>query len=310
MERKTAIFRIQSEVIRSSSEYLRGIGFYEILPPIISESTDFGSNDPNIAKIDFYGKRYCIASSISMQKFQAIKHLKNIFAIAKAIRLEDPEKVFTHRHLCEFTTLELEATNKNYNEIMDIGENLIIHIVNSILQTCSVELDSLTRKLKPLKTPFKKVSHKEVVKLLKTKGLEAKYEEDIPFKSEMEFSKMQNSFVWITDYPNGSRGFYDRVNPQNLNCLMDFDLIMPKGYGEVMSGGEREFTKEGITRQMSKIGLNPKEYKEFLKLYDEGNMLPSSGFGIGIERLTRYICGLDNISEASMFPKLPGGIIL
>ncbi|MBI5411580.1 hypothetical protein HZA43_00200 [Candidatus Peregrinibacteria bacterium] len=72
-----------------------------------------------------------------------------------------------------------------------------------------------------------------------------------------------------------------------------------------MSGGEREFTREGITRQMKKTGLNPKEYESFLKLYDDGTMLPSSGFGMGIERLTRYICGLEHISEAAMFPKLP-----
>lgn len=307
MNKKICIFRIQSEIIGSASGFLRSNGFFEILPPIIAENTDPGLRGAHIAKIDFYGKPFCITSSINIQKFEAIKYLEKIFAISQVVRLEEPSKRFTGRHLSEFSIIEVEAANKNYNEIMEIGENLICHIINSVLYKCSAELDFLGRKLTPLKTPFKKFSHTEVVEILKAKGFNAEYGEEIPFEAEVEFSRMQEGFVWITDYPNGSRGFYDRMNPVKPDFLKDFDLIMPEGFGEVVSGGEREFSREGITRQMLKTGLNPKDYETFLKLYDDGTMLPSSGFGIGIERLTRFICGLKHVSEASMFPKLPGG---
>ncbi len=307
MERKTCIFKIQSEMIRAASEFLRDKDFYEILPPIIAENTDPGLRGAYIAKIDFYGKPYCITSSINIQKFEAIKYLKSIFGISQVVRLEEPSKKLTGRHLSEFSIIEVEAANKNYQEIMKIGEGLIKHIVNSVLKNCSEELSFLGRKLKPIKGSFKKISHECVVNLLKENNLKAEQGEEIHFESEVEFSRMQNNFVWITEYPNGSRGFYDKVNPKKPDYLMDFDLIIPEGYGEVISGGEREFTREGITRQMLKTGLNPNEYETFLKLYDDGTMLPSSGFGIGIERLTRYICGLKHISEAAMFPKLPGG---
>lgn len=149
------------------------------------------------------------------------------------------------------------------------------------------------------------MKHNEVVELLRDKGFEAYFEQELPLNSETEFSKMIDNFTWITEYPNGSRGFYDKMNPNNPDFLMDFDLIMPEGYGELISGGEREFTREGITRQMKKTGLNPEEYDEFLKLYDDGMMLPSSGFGVGIERLTCFICRLEHISKAAMFPKIP-----
>ncbi len=305
MQRKVSIFKIQSEIIRAASEYLRSKGFYEILPPIIVENTDPGLRGAHIAKIDFYGKQLCITSSINLQKFQAIKLLGKIFAISQVVRLEEPEKINTGRHLSEFSIIEVESANTNYNQIMGIGDGLIAYIINSVIKNCPKELEILGRKLNFIDKPFKRMKHEEVVRLLKSKRLDVEIGQEIPFESEVEFSKMNDTFVWITDYPDGSRGFYDRMNLNNPNFLMDFDLIMPEGYGEVISGGEREFTREGITRQMKKTGLNPKEYESFLKLYDDGTMLPSSGFGIGIERLTRYICGLKHISEAALFPKLP-----
>lgn len=304
-EKKVSIFKIQSEIIRAASEYLRNKDYCEILPPIIAEHTDPGLRGAHVAKVNFYGKQFCITSSINLQKFQAIKLLDKIFSISQVIRLEDPEKINTGRHLCEFSIVEVESANADYHQIMDIGDGLIAHIINSVIKHCPKELELLERKLNVIDQPFKRITHEEVVKLLKSKGLTAEIGQEIPFASEVEFSKMNKAFVWITDYPNGSRGFYDRVNPNNPEFLMDFDLIMPEGYGEVISGGEREFTKEGIIRQMNETGLDPKAYESFLKLYDDGTMLPSSGFGIGIERLTRYICGLKHISEAALFPKLP-----
>ena len=308
MERKTAIFKIQSEIIKTASEFLRIKKFNEILPPIIAENTDPGLRGAHIAKIDFYGKPHCVTSSINLQKFEAVKYLEKIFAISQVVRLEEVNKIDTGRHLSAFSLIEVEAANMDYHQIMDIGDGLITSIINSIIKNCSEELTILNRTLKPINKPFNRIKHEEVVRLLKSKKINAEPGEEIPCESEIEFSRMIDNFVWITDYPNGSRGFYDRMNPENSHFLLDFDLIMPEGYGEIISGGEREFTREGITRQMKKTGLEPKEYEQFLKLYDDGTMLPSSGFGIGIERLTRFICGLKHISEAALFPKLPGGI--
>lgn len=307
MRKKTAILKIQSEIIRAASEYLRNKKFVEILPPIIAENTDPGLRGAYIARIDFYGKPYCVTSSINLQKFEAVKYLGKIFAISQVVRLEEPEKKETGRHLSEFSIIEVEAANMNYHQIMDIGDGLIALIINSVIKNCSKELKILNRNLRQINKPFNRIKHEEVIELLKSKKLKAEFREEIPFESETKFSGMIDNFVWITDYPNGSRGFYDRMNPDDTDFLMDFDLIMPEGYGEVISGGEREFTKNGIIRQMKKTGLNPKEYEEFLELYNNGTMLPSSGFGIGIERLTRFICGLSHISEATLFPKLPGG---
>jgi asparaginyl-tRNA synthetase len=89
--------------------------------------------------------------------------------------------------------------------------------------------------------------------------------------------------------------------------LRDFDLFYPGGYGEAISGAEREYTFHKVASRMKSGGEDPSDYKWYLDMLKEGTT-PSAGFGIGVERLTRYICGLDHIWEAVPFPKVPGVI--
>ena len=102
-----------------------------------------------------------------------------------------------------------------------------------------------------------------------------------------------------------SRGFYDREDPVRPGILRDFDMLYPEGFGEAISGGEREHTYKGVLKRMKLTGVDPEEYGWYLQMLKEG--VPSSvGFGIGVERLTRWICGLKTIWEAVPFPKVPG----
>ena len=110
---------------------------------------------------------------------------------------------------------------------------------------------------------------------------------------------------WLYDYPLTARGFYDREDPEQPGFLRDFDLLYPEGFGEAISGGEREYQLERVLARMKARGEDPRDYGWYLEMLKEG-VTPSAGFGIGVERLTRYICGLENIWEALPFPKVPG----
>jgi asparaginyl-tRNA synthetase len=110
---------------------------------------------------------------------------------------------------------------------------------------------------------------------------------------------------FVTDYPKGSRGFYDRENPDAPGYLRNFDLIAPEGYGELCSGSEREYDYRRIVARIRETGENPAKYGWYLDLVREG-IPASAGFGIGVERLTRYIAGLDMVWQANAYPKLPG----
>ena len=116
---------------------------------------------------------------------------------------------------------------------------------------------------------------------------------------------MNKEPIWIVDMPLKNREFYDKEYVNKPGYLKDMDLIYPEGYGEALSGGEREYEYELIKKRILKKGQALTQFKKYLELA-KGDLPPSAGFGIGIERLTRFICGLKRIEEASLFPKIPG----
>ncbi|HDM05663.1 MAG TPA: hypothetical protein ENG34_00100, partial [Candidatus Aenigmarchaeota archaeon] len=118
-------------------------------------------------------------------------------------------------------------------------------------------------------------------------------------------SLSQEEPFFITDYPKEARGFYYIEHEEKPGFLKDFDLLYPEGYGEAVSGGEREYRYEKVTERMKETGEDPRKYSWYLDMLKYG-IPKSAGFGIGLERLTRYICGLEKIWEATPFPKLPG----
>ena len=118
-------------------------------------------------------------------------------------------------------------------------------------------------------------------------------------------SKTHKEPVWIIDIPLESREFYDKEDPEKPGFLKDMDLIYPEGFGEALSGGEREYEYKRIKERILKKGQKLSQFKKYLELAKD-DLPASAGFGIGIERMTRFICGLQRIEEASLFPKIPG----
>ena len=142
------------------------------------------------------------------------------------------------------------------------------------------------------KTPFKQITYKEAYEC---------YGEDF----ETMISKNHKEPVWIVDIPLEKREFYDKEDLKNPGYLRDMDLLYPEGFGEALSGGEREYKYDRILQRIRKKGQTHSQFKEYLTIARK-DLPPSAGFGIGVERLTRYICGLKRIEETSLFPKIPG----
>ena len=179
---------------------------------------------------------------------------------------------------------------------MKLCEDILIATIKLIKKDCKKELELLGRHLTIPKTPFKQIKYEDAYK---------KYGKDF----ETVVSKAYKEPVWIIDIPLMSREFYDKEDLNNPGYLRDMDLIYPEGYGEALSGGEREYEYERIKQRILRKGQKLSQFKEYLKLAK--NDLPASaGFGIGIERLTRFICGLEKIEEASLFPKIPGKVCI
>ena len=288
------VLQVKSEIVRAAGEYLRKQGFIEILPVILSPVTDPLHHETYDGVVDYYGRPYTLTKSMILHKQIALRTIPRIFAFSPNVRMEPEERAPLRRYLAEFVQLDLEVRDATRDEIMEIGEGLFIAVVKAVRDNCAAELESLGRELEVPRAPFARIAYQDAVK-----RFGEHYDEPL--------SASLSAPAWLIDFPREVREFYDREDPDRPGILLDMDLIYPEGYGEALSGGEREHTFPRILRRLEQDGISPNRFAEYLRFAEEG--LPASaGFGIGIERLTRYICGLDHIKEARLFPKVPGEI--
>jgi asparaginyl-tRNA synthetase len=299
------VFKVQDEIISSIRAFLKSEGFTEILAPIIGPVTDPGIRGAKQVTIDYYGVPFKVMSSMILYKQMIITALPKVFALSPNIRLEPLETVKTRRHLTEFRQIDLEVAYATCDDIMDLGERMLCQVIADVKSKCRKELGARWETLRVPKKPFKRYTYKEALKVLEGLGVHVKYGEEIPWEAEEALSKAHSEPFWITNYPATARSFYYMESEENPGVLKDFDLIYPEGFGEAISGGEREHRYEKIVERMQHSGEDPSQYGWYLDMLKAG-IPPSAGFGIGVERLTRFICGLENIWDAVPFPKVAG----
>ncbi len=288
---KNAI-EMQSYIRGHIGNFLRGRGYVEIPPVIISPITD-PLNHPHLdPSIDYYGYKYGLTKSMIFHKQIMTKQLGSIFIFSPNIRLETPEKRDTGRHLSEFTQVDVEKRGASRDDMISLVEDMVTDLLEKVLKDKQELLLSFGRSLKVPKKPFSRV-----------KFLEAEAQYGSEFESIL--SREAREPFWIVDIPLQKREFYDKEKEDEPGILDDMDLIYPEGFGEALSGGAREYEIERIKERISKKGQSESQFKWILE-YAKKGLLPSTGFGIGIERLTRYICGLKRIEDTHPFPKVPG----
>jgi asparaginyl-tRNA synthetase len=292
MEKKKAVLKIHSEIRRALSDALRKEDFIEISPVILSPITDPLNHPTAPAIIRCYGNNYNVTQSMIFHKQLALRTLDKIFVFSPNVRLEQQQKQSTGRHLFEFTQLDVEVKNAHRDDILRLCETLLVSTLASIKTKCAHELRILGRTMSIPKTPFDTIQYKVAF-------------EQYGGEIEMMISTSHHAPVWLLDIPLQQREFYDREDPSNPGYLKDMDLIYPDGYGEALSGGEREHDYERIIQRIQRKGQSLTMFTQYLNLARQ-NLPASAGFGIGIERLTRYVCGLQRIEETSLFPKIPG----
>jgi asparaginyl-tRNA synthetase len=304
-----AVLTIQNRMLVAAREFLQQEGFTEMLPPIIGPVTDPGARGAKQVDVDYYGHRYKLMTSAILYKQASLTVFDKIFCIAPNVRLEPLETASTSRHLAEFHQIDVEAAGYTREEIMQVAEGLVSHAIRRIVADVPGELDRLGRDTGLLASlaaaPFGRRSHADAVADLHSMGHSQSPDAEIDWVGEAILSREAARPFFITDYPKGSRGFYDKESRDQPGLLRNFDLIATEGYGELCSGSEREHDYGTIIARIRETGENPAKYGWYLQMLREG--IPgSAGFGIGVERLTRYLAGLDSVWQASAYPKVPG----
>ncbi|MGQ9472208.1 MAG: asparagine synthetase A [Candidatus Aminicenantales bacterium] len=288
--------RVQATIIDASREFLQRQGFVEILPVIISPITDPLTDYRVRGEVECYGFKYQITKSMIFHKQIALFAHPRIFCFSPNVRVEAVERQNSGKHLIEFVQLDLEVREASREEMMALGEELFRHVVTAVKEKCAEDLSFFGRALTVPESPFVRIAYQEA---------ETKYGPEF----EENLSRSRTEPFWVVDFPIEGREFYDREDPNRPGILIDMDLYYPEGYGEALSGGEREYELERICRRIQQKGIQLEAFTLYLEVVKRG-LYPSAGFGIGIERLTRYLCGLKQIELTRLFAKLPGQLSL
>jgi asparaginyl-tRNA synthetase len=303
--RTQAVMRIQQALVAGARELMAGEHAVELFQPLIGPVTDPGARGAKQVDVDYYGHKYKLMASAILYKQASLVAFDKVFFIAPNVRLEPLETSATHRHLTEFHQIDVELAGASREDAIALVERLVRHMVRKVLETQADALRVVGRDTAALaafvEQPFDVLTHSEVLGRLghSHPGTEIEWE------AEEYISGQASRPFFIVDYPKGSRGFYDKEDPARPSTLMSFDLIAPEFCGEICSGGEREADYARIVTRMRETGENPAKYRWYLDIVRQG--IPgSAGFGIGLERLTRWVAGLDSVWQANAYPKLPG----
>ncbi|MDV3769044.1 aspartate--tRNA(Asn) ligase [Elizabethkingia anophelis] len=296
-----AIFKIQSVILNSFSDFLSRKGFTRISSPkIVFSGAEGGSN---VYKLDYFGREAYLAQSPQFYKQMMVGVFGKVYETGSVFRAE---KHNTSRHLNEYVSLDLEMQiESSFTELIDIEVELLKYIFNDIRDKCKSEIELLNIEVPELDRvvviPFANV-HQIVYEEY---GKDYRLDNDLAPEEERlicEFSKKNwgSDFVFVTHFPSSKRPFYTKDDPEDPTKTLSFDLLF-KGI-EVTTGGQRLNLYDDYLTKMNRLGLEPEKFESYLQAFKVG-MPPHGGLALGLERVTAIICNLSNIKEASLFPR-------
>ncbi len=300
--RLAAIMKVRHTVTGAIHEFFRKRGYYEFTPPIFTPNACEGG--ATLFTVNYFGKKMYLTQSWQLYAEAAVFALEKIYDVAPTFRAE---KSKTSRHLAEFWMAEMEAAWLRLKDIIKIAEEEVKFIVKKVIEENRAELELLGRDLKRLEPTLEKafpvITYSEALKMLKEKaGMEIKWGKDLRTIEEEELMKHFDTPVIVTNYPKEIMAFYKPRDPENPETALCFDMLAPEKYGEIIGGSERDTDIEELKKALEKQGEKIENYEWYLDLRRYGSV-PHSGYGLGVERVIAWICGLDNIKDAIPFPR-------
>jgi asparaginyl-tRNA synthetase len=293
----SAIIRIRSEIIYATFDYFVKNGFTLIsAPSIVQNAVEGGST---LFEINYFGKKAYLSQSAQFYEEAALGALGKVFIFQPAFRAE---KSKTSKHLTEFWMIEAEQAFAGQEENMKLQENLVKSMAVRVAENRKEDLSTLGRSLKVPEVPFPRITYDEARETSIRKGVPFEWGDDLPTEGEREISKEFEVPFFITGYPLSARAFYHMTEETNDKVTKSADLIAPEGFGEIATGGQRIHDYNLLTKRIQSQELAAESFEWYLELRKFG-MPEHSGFGIGAERTTRWLCGLKHIRGTSLFPR-------
>ncbi|KKR23966.1 MAG: asparaginyl-tRNA synthetase, asparaginyl-tRNA synthetase [Candidatus Peregrinibacteria bacterium GW2011_GWE2_39_6] len=301
-KRQWAIQRIRNQIIRAVYMFFDQRGFIKIDTPIFTPNACEAAT--TLFELEYFdeGKVY-LSQSGQLYLEAAIMAVGKAFDFGPTFRAE---KSKTKRHLTEFWMMDAEAAYLEHEDSMKLQEDLVTFVIQHCLQNCLAELEALERNIEPLKkikTPFKRLTYTEAIDELHQRGSDIQFGQDLGNDDEVLLTQDSEVPVFIHKWPKSIKPFYMKTDPENSDLVLNDDLIGTEGSGELIGGSQREDDYDTLKAAILKEGLQGPEYQWYLDLRKYGSV-PHSGFGLGLERMVRYVCGIEHIRETIPFPRM------
>ncbi|MCK9186344.1 asparagine--tRNA ligase [Candidatus Gracilibacteria bacterium] len=299
--KQRAIQRVRNTIINAIYEYLNNNNFIKIDSPILTPNACEGTTE--LFEMEYFdeGKAY-LSQSGQLYLEAAIFSVGRCFDFGPVFRAE---KSKTRRHLTEFWMMDAEAAFVEHEENMKIQEGLVCFVIEKVLEKNLEELKTLERDIEPLKkikAPFYKKTHYDAVEELRAMGSQISHEQDLGAEDETILTQKYDKPIFIEKYPAEVKAFYMKRDPNDPTVALCADMLAPEGYGEVIGGSQREDDYDVLLGRIKEHKLPVEAFNWYLDLRKYGSV-PHSGFGIGLERLTGWICGIHHIRETIPFPR-------
>jgi nondiscriminating aspartyl-tRNA synthetase len=287
-----AIFEIQTAIANSFREYFYNKGYIEIQPPCIISAASEGGTE--LFEVKYFEQKAYLAQSPQLYKQILACSLEKTFTITPVWRAE---KHNTTRHINEIRQMDIECAFMNQMQIMKELEEVVKFIIKQVLEKCKIELEILG--IKNLKIPKGVyLSYEDAIK--KVKG---KFGEDFTPEQERELCNLYpGDLVFTHSWPSSIKPFYIMTKDEKKDAKLSEGFDALYGGLEISSGGQRIHIPELLIERLKNKGLNPKNFESYINSFRYGAP-PHSGWSIGLERITQIVCGLDNVKEATMFPR-------
>ena len=301
-KRQHAIIRIRHEVIRAIRDYFDNNGFVLVDTPIFTPAACEGTT--TLFEVDYFEdeKVYLTQSGQLYNEANAMAFGK-VYAFGPTFRAE---KSKTRRHLTEFWMVEPEMAFADLEDVKRVAEGLVEYVVGRVLDSRRAELQAIERdvsKLEAIKAPFNRMSYDDAVKLLQSKGSEIQWGGDFGNTDETILTSEMDKPVMVDRYPTEIKAFYFATDENRPEVALGVDVIAPEGYGEIIGGGQRIHDLDVLLKRLEEHKLPREAFDWYLDLRKFG-AVPHAGFGMGVERVVAWICGLEHVRETIPYPRM------
>jgi asparaginyl-tRNA synthetase len=301
-QKQHAVARVRHTVVKAVRDYLDGQGYLLVDTPIFTPAACEGTT--TLFGVPYFdeGTAYLTQSGQLYNEATAAAHGR-VYCFGPTFRAE---KSKTRRHLTEFWMVEPEIAFAHLEDAMALAEGLVCSVVARALEERREELKVLERdtaRLENVRAPFPWLHYDDAMQLLKEKGSETAWGSDFGGTDETVIADAHDRPVIVHRFPSAIKAFYMAPDPQRPELSLSADILAPEGYGEIVGGGERLADHDLLVQRIREHGLPEESFRWYLDLRKYGSF-PHAGFGMGIERVVTWICGIDHLRETIAFPRM------